>query len=115
MATTTVFKNLLLDASDINTLSLHSGDPGANGTSNEISGNGYARQACTFAAAANGERALSANVDFSAPALQAITYMGFWTSSTFRGSKALTGDLAANSAGQYRITTATKLTLTDVA
>lgn len=115
MATTTVFKNLLLAASDINTLSLHSGDPGGAGTSNEVTGGGYARQSCTFAAAADGARALSANVDFSAPANQSITYLGFWASSTFRGSKVLTGDLSANSAGQYRITTATQLTLADVA
>lgn len=116
MATTTAFKNLLLGASDIDTLSLHSGDPGSDGSTNEVSGGGYARQSCTFAAAASGERALSAAVDFSTPASQSVTYLGFWASSTFRGSKALTGDLVANSAGQYRVTTtATKLTLADVA
>ncbi len=115
MSTTTAYKNLLLAASDINTLSLHSGDPGGAGTSNEVSGGGYARQSCTFAAAANGARALTANVDFTTPANQSITVLGFWAGSTFRGSKALTGDLLANSAGQYRVTTATQLTLADVA
>lgn len=115
MSTTTLFKNLLLDASDINTVSLHSGDPGGAGTANEITGSGsYARQSCTFAAAASGEKELSTALDFTLAPNQAVTYIGFWASSTFRGSKTLTGDLAANSAGQFRVTTATKLTLSDL-
>lgn len=114
MSTTTLFKNLLLDASDINTVSLHSGDPGGAGTNNEVSGGSYARQSCTFSAAASGEKALSAALDFTLAANQPVIYIGFWHGSTFRGSKALTGDLAANSAGQFRITTATKLTLSDL-
>lgn len=114
MSSTTAFKNLLLGASDINALSLHSGDPGASGTSNEVTGGGYSRQACTFATAASGERALSAPVDFATPPNQTVAYIGFWSSGTFRGAGAVTGDATANSAGQYRVTAATKLTLTDV-
>ena len=115
MATTTAFKNLLLNASDIDTLSLHLGDPGAAGTANEVTGGGYVRKNGVFAAAANAARALSADVDFSTPASQAVTYLGFWAGSTFRGSKAVTGDLAANASGQYRVTSATKITLSDLA
>ena len=115
MSSTTAFKNLLLDASDINTLSLHSGDPGGSGTSNEVSGGGYTRQSCTFAAAASGEKALSAAVNFTTLASQSVTYLGFWASSTFRGSRQLSGDTSANAIGQYQVTAATKLTLADVA
>ena len=35
-------------------VALHTGDPGEAGSANELSGNGYARQAVTFAAAADG-------------------------------------------------------------
>ncbi len=115
MATTTAFKNLLLNASDIDTLSLHSGDPGAAGTANEVTGGGYVRKNGVFAAATNAARALSADVDFSTPANQSVTYIGFWAGSVFRGSKAVTGDLSANASGQYRITNTTVITLADIA
>jgi len=35
-------------------VALHTGDPGEAGSANELSGNGYARQAVTFAAAVDG-------------------------------------------------------------
>lgn len=35
-------------------VALHTGDPGEAGSANELSGNGYARQAVTFAVAADG-------------------------------------------------------------
>lgn len=118
MAFSTAAKNSMLDALTVDLLSLHSGDPGASGTSNEISGGGYARAAATFAAASGGERALSTAVDFTGTAAQSVTYVGFWKNDTedvFHGSKALTGDSAFNSAGEFRITTATKLSITDPA
>lgn len=115
MSTTTAFKNLLLDASDINRLSLHTDNPGADGDDYEVAGNGYTRQPCTFAAAVGGVRVLSTAVDFITPASQPVAYLGFWSTDTFRGSKALTGDLAANGSGYYQVTTATQLTLADVA
>jgi hypothetical protein len=84
-------------------------------TANEISGNGYARQAATFAAASGGERALSAAVDFAGPASQGVTHLGFWAGATFRGSKALNGDAAFNSAGEYQVTTGTKIAVSNPA
>lgn len=113
MATTAAFKNTLLGASDINTISLHSGDPGGSGTANEVTGGGYSRQSATFAAASGGERVLNANVDFTTPASQSVTYLGFWAGATFRGSAPVTGDNTANSAGEYRVTTGTKIALAD--
>lgn len=115
MATTVAFKNLLLNASDIDTLSLHSGDPGATGIANEVAGGGYTRKSIAFAAAANGARAMSADVDFSTPANQPVTYLGFWTGSTFRSAKPVVGDMSANASGQYRVTTDTVLSLVDLA
>lgn len=115
MPSTEAFKNLLLDASDIDTLSLHSGDPGADGTANEVSGNGYTRKSCTFAAASGGEKALASAVTFDTPSEQSITHIGMWAGSTFRLSKARTsGDAAANVAGEYTVGTGTKLIQSDV-
>ncbi len=114
MSSTTSFKNHLLDASDIDTISLHTGDPGGAGTANEVTGGSYARAACTFAAASAAQKALSAAVDFTLAANQSVTYLGFWAGSTFRAAKATSGDTAANSAGQFRVTTTTKLTLADL-
>lgn len=114
MATTTAFKNLLLNASDIDTLSLHSDDPGATGAANEVSGGGYARQSIAFDAAVDGERAMSTDVDFTTPASQSVTYLGFWAGSVFRSAKPVIGDMAANASGQYRVTTDTVLALVDL-
>lgn len=114
MATTEDFKNLLLDASDINILSLHNGDPGSSGTSNEITSGGYERESATFASASGGEKALSADVEFTATAGQEVTHLGLWSDTTFRGSAELSGDLSFNSEGKLKITTGTKIILTDV-
>lgn len=111
-----VAKHQALDAITIDRMSLHSGDPGVNGTANEISGNGYTRQACSFNAAAAGARVLGAAVDFVGPASQVVTWVGLWLNAgtVFKGAKALTGDQAMNAAGEYRVTTATQLTIDDV-
>lgn len=114
MPSTVAFRNLLLDASDIDTISLHSGDPGVSGTANEVTGGGYARQPATFASAANGEKALSATVSFTTSPSQAVTHLGFWANTTFRISQIVTGDQSANANGDYDVTTSTKLTLSDV-
>ena len=116
MNSTEATKNLVLDALDITQFGLHSGAPGAAGTANEVSGSGYARQAGTLAAASGGERAVSAQIDFSTPASQSVTHISLWAGSTFRLSIPRTsGDSAANSAGEYSIGTGTKVTIQDVA
>ena len=107
--------NEALDGITVDLISLHSGDPGAAGTANEVTGGGYARGAVTFNAASGGERLLSADETFSTPASQSVTYFGFWEAAgpTFKGSVAASGDTAANSAGEYVVKgTTTKLTLT---
>lgn len=105
MGLSTTAKNTMLDALTADLLSLHSGDPGADGTANELSGGSYARQAATFNAANAGSRALNANVDFTCTANTSVTYLGVWknTGTVFLGSVALSGDQTANAAGQYRV------------
>ena len=121
MSATTIAKNEAIDGVTVNRLSLHSGDPGASGTANEVSGGGYSRQAATFAAASGGERALNADVEFDGPSEQSVTHVGFWESDSpdvFKFGKALESgsDGAFNAAGEYVIAAAgTKLVADDLA
>ena len=112
MAFSTTAKNAMLDALTVDRVQLHSGDPGAAGTSNVVSDTYVA---ATFAAADGGERALSSAVEYTelTPS-QAVTYLSAWTHSgvVFIGSVALTGDQEANGDGEYTVTTGTKLTIT---
>lgn len=104
-------RNQALDGITVDRVSLHSGDPGTTGA-NYISGGG--KQAATFDAASNGERLLNSDVAFTGlGASQAVTHYGFWLASgdVFKGGAALTGDQAANAAGEYTLKgTTTKIT-----
>jgi hypothetical protein len=87
-------------------ISLHSADPGATGT-NEVSGGGYARLVPSYGSASGGVADLTAGLDFSTPADQAVSHIGLWASATFLGGFARTsGDAAANAAGEYTVATA---------
>jgi hypothetical protein len=105
--------NEALDGITVDRLSLHSADPGTTGA-NEIGAAG--KQAATINAAASGERALNADVDFSGmTGGQTVTHVGFWEhnggSPIFKAGEALAGDQAANAAGEYTVkATTTKLT-----
>lgn len=65
-------------------LSLHTADPTDAGTGTEVSGNGYARQAITFAAASSGSAASSSPEEFTASggAFGTVTHFGIWDAST---------------------------------
>jgi hypothetical protein len=86
----TTAKNTMLGSITVNSLSLHTDNPGAAGTSNEYSGGGYARQSATFGTAAEGKRKLSSAVAFSGTPGDQVSWVGFWSSSTFRGAKEIT-------------------------
>jgi hypothetical protein len=106
----------MLGAITPNLLSLHTGDPGASGTLLEVTGGGYARVACSFSAASSGARALAAAVDFVGPASGGAAWIGVWNSTgpTFLARIQITaGDVTFNASGEFRVTTATQLTLTD--
>jgi hypothetical protein len=92
--------------------SLHSGDPGTTGA-NYIAGGG--KPTCTWNAAdGSAERLLSADKAFTSLGANAtVTHFGAWTADgvTFKFGAALTGDQAANAAGEYTLKgTTAKLT-----
>jgi hypothetical protein len=86
--------------SGANHLSLHTADPGASGTTAELTSGtapGYARQALTFAAAAANAKANSNAQVFTASGgdWPAVSYVGIWNTATFIGSCALDTPLTA--------------------
>jgi len=112
-------KATMLDALTVDRLSLHSGDPGSAGTSNELTGGSpaYARKTCVYDAASAGERLLNANVTFDVPAGVSVMYVGKWNynggTMIFHGSDQVTTE-AYGAQGQYIVTaTTSKLSLTD--
>jgi hypothetical protein len=111
----TIGKNRLLDDLTTITAALYSDNPGASGTSNEISGGtpAYARQAITFAAASSGSRSASTQPVFDVPGSNTVvSYVGFWENGTvFLGSHDVTNETFA-AQGTYTLTSAT-LSLTD--
>ena len=115
MGFTTATKNSMLDSQTIDLCSLHTGDPGASGASNEVTGGtpAYARKAAVFNAAGSSARALNADVTFDVPACT-VAYVGFWATSgtVFKGSQIVTSEVFA-AQGQYKLNaTTTQLTLT---
>jgi hypothetical protein len=113
-----VAKEFMLDgvAGQLETASLHSGDPGT-GATNEVTGGGYARQAISFSAASVDEVTLDADVPFSTPADQPVSWFAVWrdTGGTVRWGKGqiVSGDVQANAAGEYTLAAGTRLRLTD--
>lgn len=77
-----------------NRLSLHTGDPGENGTANEVvnaGGSTYARQPCTWTPASGGSVSLALNVDFDNMPAVTVTHFGVWTTAgEFRGGGTIT-------------------------
>lgn len=111
----TTAKNAMLDALTMDRVRLHSGDPGAAGTSNTIAAFGLT--AATFAAASGGERVMSGDVAFTGgSAGQSVTHFSIWSNAgtVYQCSGAISsGDVAANAAGEYTLKgTTTKAVLT---
>lgn len=76
----------------------------------EISGGGYARQACTFTSDGDGDLTLDALEAFTGTASQAVTHVAFYSAAsagTERASWALSGDAAFSTSGQYNVTAGT--------
>ncbi len=112
---TTEGKAVMLGAlrTAIDEVSLHTADPGTDG-SNEVSGGGYARADgtyITFNAVSGGEFTLADDVDFSGTAGTSATYFGIWQSDTFLGSGAITGDTTFNSEGEFTLQAETSINL----
>jgi hypothetical protein len=91
----------------IDQMSLHNGDPGATGA-NEISGGGYARQVPNLAVDGDGDLTLAATAEFSGPASEPVTHIGFWGGGTWRGGFARSaGDAEFSTSGEYNVTAGT--------
>jgi hypothetical protein len=86
---------------------LYTGDPGATGTSNEVTGGAYTRENCAWAAADSGSMALNGSVVFDVPASTTVSFVGFWNtaSDVFYGSADVTDEAFVN-AGTYTLTDA---------
>lgn len=82
------------------TYSLHTGNPGAAGTANELSGGGYARQSTTFGSASGGKVTGS---QLSFQVLGAVTHMCRWNGSTLVDILD-TVDATVSPAGQLKVT-----------
>ncbi|MGE6417406.1 hypothetical protein ACQKDY_06700 [Alteromonas macleodii] len=65
----------------LNTIKLHNGDVGADGTSNQIAG---ASAAATYGSAANSERDLSESVEVNVPADSVVSHYSVWDGTTFK-------------------------------
>jgi hypothetical protein len=91
-------------AADIKFVQLHSAAP-TNGVGSETG----TRTACTVNSDASGNLSLGSAVAFTGiTASGAVKYVSAWSASTggtFLGQWALTGDQAANAAGQYTLDT----------
>jgi hypothetical protein len=89
-------------AADLTKVGLHTGDPGAAGTSNTTTA---AQQTASFGAS-GGVVSLSGTVSFTGGAASGpVTYVSLWAGATYRGSQPIeTGDLTFNAAGAYDLT-----------
>jgi hypothetical protein len=110
MPFSSVALNQALDGVTVDRIQLHSGDPGAAGTTNALG----TKVAATFAAAGSGQRLLSADVLVTGLSPnQAVTWFSIWlnTGTVFKGGFQITsGDTQANAAGEYTLKgTTTKL------
>lgn len=111
-------RNVALDAIGAVGLyvSLHTADPGTTGASEVTGGSpAYARQACTWDAAASGSMALAAAKTFDVPSGTTVTHFGVWsaaTSGTFYGGGELSASEAFGAQGTYELGTGTTISIT---
>ena len=107
MALVVAGKNLMLTGftGSVQFVSLHTGDPSANGA-NEVTGGSYTRESVVWAAAASGSVSSASVIVFDVPGTNTITYLGYWstlTAGTFYGSRALDVSQSFATAGTYTI------------
>lgn len=112
MPTTTAGKNDLLSGLNVNEIRLHSGDPGAAGGLNAISG---ATGSVTYAAASNGEREIDSPVTgIPIPSATTVSWFSLWEmpAGTLKAYKQFDQSEVYNAAGTATVTSA-KFTLAD--
>lgn len=95
--------NAAADAIAVDTIQLHSGDPGSDGTANEISG---ASSSVTLSAASAGERTLEGGtIEVNVPS-GTVSHYSFWQGSTLKATGALSNSETYEASGIARITSA---------
>ena len=116
MPFSTTAKNEALDGITVDRVRLHSGNPGSAGTDNTL---GAGLSSATFNTASGGERVLASAVTVTGLASnQSVTHFSIWLNSgtDFKGGFAISsGDTQANSAGEFTLSTGTKLVAVDPA
>lgn len=75
-------------------VALHTADPGTTGATENSATGGYARQGCTWNAAASGSKTNSSSLSFSTGGTVAVSYFGTWSALT-AGTYAIGGALAS--------------------
>lgn len=80
--------NAILQGGTIH-ISLHTADPGADG-SNEVSGGSYVRKSATFSVATAGSSANTNAVVWTGMPASTITHCGIWRDGTFMAGSPLT-------------------------
>ncbi|WP_102794307.1 hypothetical protein [Bowmanella denitrificans] len=104
-------KNEAANGVAVNLLKLHSGDPGAAGTTNAIAG---ASSACVYGAAANGVRDLDEELLITVPAGAQVSHYSVWQDTAFKGAFAFNNSETYTNAGTARIPSA-PITASDAA
>jgi hypothetical protein len=88
--------------------SLHTADPGSDGSSEVTGGSpAYSREGISWAAATSGSVSSDTNIVFDVPGSTTITHLGYWSASatgTFYGSRALDTSQTYATQGTYTIT-----------
>ena len=78
-------------------VSLHTATPSTTGASENANSGSYARQACSWNAAATGAKTNSSSLTFATGGTVAVTHFGTWSSATYAaGNYALGGALASS-------------------
>ncbi len=108
--------DLMLNGLDIDRVSLHSDDPGASGTDNVVAAAAAVTLGGPTEDGTGRKRSPSTAVDFTGLTPGAtVSHFGWWKADTpneYRGyTLRETGDAAVNAAGEYSVTTATKISL----
>lgn len=103
LATAAIQTGAAAIAGAIDTLKVHTGDPGAAGTANTTTA---APQ--TVTATASGGNITIPSTNFTGGAASGpCTYVSYWAGSTFYGSEPLSGDQTFNAAGEYTVDSVT--------
>jgi hypothetical protein len=90
--------------------SLHTGDPGTTGASENANSGSYARQACTWNVASSGAKTNSSALTFTTGGSVAVSHFGTWSSATYGAGNYAIGGALSSSVTAVTITVASGAT-----